>query len=555
MSSANDQDATKQGRLCGLIDEIVPELRRFATDSNVNQELADNRVSKTMIASVAQYLYELGLTADCERLAKEYKGFLFALTDVGLCHAANEMSSEERAALELSFTLPAPEADAAKHAKALADLRLLAIGKASLLLKFLSELKPSLESQPHSDTDGFVFARDGDGFGIEALGERGRLSFGRKAAYSLLTAFLAYVTGEALATFFYLRGDLDPVSIWVLEETDSGSTIQFDPIIGKRLSKTPTRLACIATNGVVETIGRVLGNNHGFPDRDDLTPRKTDFNTRRFIVFGDSFTAAQYLQINWPDRCEDLAASAGRSVELPNLSVDGGGLVNWWRTLREFVRDDYQLDGVIFAIYGNDLQRPFAIWDDQVVRLAPDGTRMIAVGTVWREPFPRALEEARPFFFGMPRGQVHPTETFDRMLKGEARPRDGRTGLYFAQHVWRKTPSIQDLEGYVVRTARPGRKFISREIRDYLEARRLPALVVAVPTIECLLGGPDRNDDSRAFAQSIGAQFVDGARAFEGLTEADIRASWLPYDSHWGQPGSDRFAKFISEVLSGWPEA
>jgi hypothetical protein len=40
--------------------------------------------------------------------------------------------------------------------------------------------------------------------------------------------------------------------------------------------------------------------------------------------------------------------------------------------------------------------------------------------------------------------------------------------------------------------------------------------------------------------------------AFNGRTASQIRASWLPYDGHWGQGGSDRFAKFMMEILTQW---
>ena len=97
-------------------------------------------------------------------------------------------------------------------------------------------------------------------------------------------------------------------------------------------------MACIATNGVVESVGASAGNRLGFPDRDDFTPNRSDPEIRRFAVFGDSFygrsiprhEAARSLR-------GSRGAATGRPVELLNFSIDGGGHTNWQRTLRELI--------------------------------------------------------------------------------------------------------------------------------------------------------------------------------------------------------------------------
>ena len=78
----------------------------------------------------------------------------------------------------------------------------------------------------------------------------------------------------------------------------------------------------------------------------------------------------------------------------------------------------------------------------------------------------------------------------------------------------------------------------------------LPALVVRVPNQIELASW---SGEARRFANAIGAEFVDGGRAFEDLAEDEFDAHWLPYDGHWNQRGSDRFAAFILEVLVRWP--
>lgn len=389
----------------------------------------------------------------------------------------------------------------------------------------------------------------------------------RKVLYSLLPALLVYVVAEAIATTLYLRGDMDPVSIWIHEEIEDGSTIQFDPITGYRLTQTPSRMACIATNGVVESVGTIRGNNQGFPDRDDFEAKKSGPSLHRFAVFGDSFSAAQYLEVNWPDRSEELAGESGIALELLNFSIDGGGYLNWWRALQGVIdADGYELDGVIFAVYGNDLRRPFVIWDDRVVPTGPDGTRSIGFGTVHTfdaAELPKTDAEARPYFHGLPRWQIVSTAQLDRMLRGEIRPSDGRS---FRLSLTRRlldaisqaagtSPGPSHPEAYsdsdvlAFDSAYPGRNGVWTDMRHFLEERRLPSLVIDVPSRERLLRDLGTNAEAEAFARILDASYVDGAEAFAGLSPDEIRDCWLPYDGHWGQLGSDRFAGWMFALL------
>jgi hypothetical protein len=75
----------------------------------------------------------------------------------------------------------------------------------------------------------------------------------------------------------------------------------------------------------------------------------------------------------------------------------------------------------------------------------------------------------------------------------------------------------------------------------------LKALVVHIPPRAVLLGeeGDVQRDAGILFARKLGATFVDGAEAFAGLDAEEVRRCFLPYDGHWNQEGSDRFAGFM----------
>jgi len=114
----------------------------------------------------------------------------------------------------------------------------------------------------------------------------------------------------------------------VLLETNQNKSIRFDPVRGFKLLKQPLRVFRI-TKGDIEYYGNIRGNNQYFQDRDDWYPKKPNKDISRWAVFGDSFTAGHYLEMNWPDRVEDTT----QNLMLMNFTVDGGGLANWYNII------------------------------------------------------------------------------------------------------------------------------------------------------------------------------------------------------------------------------
>ena len=85
--------------------------------------------------------------------------------------------------------------------------------------------------------------------------------------------------------------------------------------------------------------------------------------------------------------------------------------------------------------------------------------------------------------------------------------------------------------------------------------RNSRVFVVHIPSRDELLGHDTHSatagrKEALAFAELLGARFVDGAQAFEGMTPQEIRDHWLPYDGHWAQAGSNRFGRYMVNFLS-----
>ncbi len=383
----------------------------------------------------------------------------------------------------------------------------------------------------------------------------------RNLKRAILIGLGMFLVCEVVATLLYQQSVVYPGAVWYWEHTGNGPTMEFDSIRGYRLTGNPCRMVCMGTNGELEAVATVRGNNEGFPDRDDFTPGRGDRQRKRLAVFGDSFTAGLYLERSWPDAVEDLARRTDRPLELMNFSVFAGGLVNWWSVLTGVIEaKDYELDGIVFAVFRGDLRRGFTVADDRSYFNAPGGYACMAVGRIPIESLrmPGTLQEARPFFAPVFDAPIVKTAVLDRILK--ERPRTQRSlQPVLSRLCWH---GINRLFG-TTDLAIPDEvtdptKFPSHirrrleDIRNYLKSHQLRALVIDVPSRDRLLDRLSPSGESRAFAEFIGADFVDGGEAFAGLSAAEIRDHWLRYDGHWAQPGSDRFARHFTGVISDW---
>mgnify|MGYP001017098712 CR=1 FL=1 len=366
-------------------------------------------------------------------------------------------------------------------------------------------------------------------------------------------AFFSYLLVEIVVSLCYVADLIEPQqSIWAFEE--SGKTIHFDPVRGYFLEPVASRFTRI-THGTTEYVGAYKGNNAGFPDRDDFSAQRDPRHAKRFVVFGDSFSAAQYIARNWPDAVEDETREGPAPLQLLNFSVDGGGLANWWSILRRIVEAErYEIDGVIFAVLPGDLDRSFAIADH-----VGQTRHMFARVPSWNPAaFPTTAAAARPLLQPLP-GNIVTHEQFERLLEGRWTPPSNKSFRFYV--AWEIASLI---DGIRSRRSAPGdgtvfdqeQEALIRDMRQSLDAMRVPVMVVHIPSRpELLEGTTDRRlqAEEEAFVKLLGARFVDGRQAFAGSSADQVRAMWLPYDGHWGQGGSDRFARFMAGVLAQWP--
>ena len=345
-------------------------------------------------------------------------------------------------------------------------------------------------------------------------------------------------------------------SFWIFE--DSGKTIHFDRIRGYTLTDEPSRFARV-TNGTLEYLGTLKGNNYGFPDRDDYSPEMRPQVDRRFAVFGDSFTAAQYLEKNWPDELEDLAkATPDREFELLNFSTDGGGLANWWSNLIHILKaEEFEVGGLIFAVHGGDLNRGFSFAEHRGY-----GTHMFGRSSSWNpETWPKTLAEASDELEELP-GYILSSIPFEHALSSRSLHIDEPAAKSPTEYLWifSRLYAIADNINFSSSSREPeynhreltsGQLALIADIKRYITSRNVSAIVLHVPSRTELILQDDFGwkEQAKEFATALDGIFVDGSEAFKGLKSREIRAHWLPHDGHWNQSGSDRFARFVLKAL------
>jgi len=247
-------------------------------------------------------------------------------------------------------------------------------------------------------------------------------------------------------------------------------------------------------------------------------------------------------------------------LQLLNFSLDSVGLANWWSILTRFVApQNYQLDGIVFVVSEWDLEGKFAVAEHQGSHLT------------WRrcpswdpKTYPTTLEETTACPNSLTNAYILSHSQFEQALKKEWPPSIPRTEvrpalasqvLDYFERLWdfrQEAPALSPRFD-------PEQARLMEDIRLFISSRKLPALVVFLPTRDRLVRSTWENDPHRAetmaFAEKIGARFVDGSEAFANMPSKDIRKCFFPYDPDWNQNGSDRFAKFMLDLIPrGFPD-
>ena len=350
----------------------------------------------------------------------------------------------------------------------------------------------------------------------------------------------------------------------------------FDRITGYRRLPGPVRIVRIMRDELVYD-HTFTPNNAGYISARDYAFQKPSPETRRLIVFGDSFTAEEFNQVAWPDRVQDelkRGPAPASNLELYSFAVNGAGLANWRSIFFNDVVPHYQFDGVIIADYADDLSRTFSIlhYDNQ--------------NRAWMARFPTQPESDADFFANyLPRMPRHPVEVasnaeIDRMIAD-------LHGAWRWPGLHLRAPAILEARWQTMQAERGALKRLAAtaslvdrpelytmaemeksygaqqfgfllEMVAYCRAHNIPVVLASIPTrdgarnVAASKGATEtaHEREIKSLAVHLGTLHFDGYHPFSVVAPEDIdRIYWLKYDGHWNQAGSDLFAAAMVTFL------
>ena len=91
------------------------------------------------------------------------------------------------------------------------------------------------------------------------------------------------------------------------------------------------------------------------------------------------------------------------------------------------------------------------------------------------------------------------------------------------------------------------------KIKNYKIKRKIPIIVVDIPSKNQLLDkNLEPNVGTPEFLKLVDADFYFNYPkiAYSSASSYEIKSDYFPYDGHWNQKGSDKFAKFIVNKVS-----
>lgn len=400
--------------------------------------------------------------------------------------------------------------------------------------------------------------------------------------FSLVWASVAvgYVMVEAV--FFvragYFESPAGSESLYRHEDlyVSSKPLAVFDSISGYKRFIRPVRIARIVKDEFVfdQTF---TPNNAGYISSRDYTHKKTAPDIKRIIVFGDSFTAAEFNPVPWPDRVQEMLenhSGPAKDIELYSFAVNGAGLFNWHSIFFNDVIPNYEFDAVLVASFGDDLARPFSIlhYDGPTAYIGRFPTRPKSDADFFENYFSRMDRH---------RVEVASDAEIDQMLadlnKSWQWPGIKVRVIPYLKSQWRRRQALQDALDYLAsagslsdgeelypvdeieRTYGVQQINLLREMIDYCHEKDIPVILASVPTRTgarnvALEGGVQKTiheQEIESLAHHLGTMHFDGYAPFAVVEPEDIdQLYWLKNDGHWNQAGSDLFALGIEKFLA-----
>lgn len=312
-------------------------------------------------------------------------------------------------------------------------------------------------------------------------------------------------------------------------------------------------------------------NEQGYNCRFDYVKQK-EKNSFRVLVFGDSFTAADFLATPWPERAMQLMGTTGDSLrfEFYSFALNGAGLLNWYSQFFREAVVQYEFDAVVFAVFGDDLSRDYiSATSDSKSCYYHKSPRIPRT----RQEFDEHLGQKILF------GQITDKQGVDRLAKGNDAT-SSYNGLYLIDYArgvfrgFRYHAKHEELIKKMAYDVQEGKAFTEEEFIAKYSKERLqmldsmirfctyhhkPVIIAGLPHKELIEGNKERQTKNALQAEleflskRHHIAYFDSYPCFQALSEDSLMQCFFTKDVHWNQNGSDRFisnfAPFMKKVF------
>ena len=339
----------------------------------------------------------------------------------------------------------------------------------------------------------------------------------------------------------------------------------YDPIAGYLWDNNDsTRIMRLAKGHVIYD-QTFKPNNKGYISKTPYQFKKTD--KKRYLLFGDSFSCAEFLETPISDRLNQFATNDSLNIEFYSFAQDGAGLANWHSIYFNEIKKNYEFDGIILASWFDNWQREFS-----VLHMTPDGgyfSRANGIKGPLAEVLPEITKQHNNIW------SIASNQEMDNMKADKDKKQLfvlQPWNLYFIKKTTKAVERFYlDLKKFGKQSATKENKLVCNE--EYLmekfggstlrkweeiiqDAIQMDKEVIITSIPRKMWANPSKFQERKKekvyhqleleyYANKYQLPYIDGYKPFHHLEIDDFMTHWLKYDGHWNQKGSDLFANYF----------
>ena len=369
-----------------------------------------------------------------------------------------------------------------------------------------------------------------------------------------ITIFNVFYLALEFGLFLYGRTE----TVYPALNAINKPNVHFNPKTGYKWDSNDTCRCVRIGENVVIFDNKFVTNNYGYVTHNEFYTQKQDAIKKRYMVLGDSFTAALFLESNWVDRVNELSQESGNdSIEFYPFGVDGGGVLNWHAIFFNEIVPEFHFDGVIIASFFDDLNRDLQIYNSENGSCIMTGFDSLPN----QKKFIKQQKKQGRIAWEVKSDKE--IDTFKKNKEVKLRSKRNEWTLSFVKRIApliiRAYYNFNHIRKYykedadinqLIHLFYPSHK-INRlyEIIEYCKNNNKEVIITSIPNKESI--GRDYVSKNQKSIQHIELSYIakkyntlyfDGFEVYDEFSKEEIDSYWLKYDGHWNQKGSDLYA-------------